>query len=424
MENSSRRRPSWAHHLSRMALALGATLALGVTPLATASTSTTTVRIGLIGPFTGGSADFGNSMRNGVELALAEINALGGYVGRQIELVVRDDQGDPERARRMSEQLIDEGVIAAIGFCNTGNALKSMDLYQKARVPLIVPCATGTPITTTYPAAQSYIFRTSARDSLQVPFVVNEAVHRGWTKIAVLADNTGYGEAGLKDLTRAMEAHKLKPVYVGRFDIGVKDMTDAVRQARDAGAQALFTLAVGPENAVIGRAREALGWKVSQIGPWGLTFPSYIQSAKSAAEGTLMAMTFVAEPTNERRSSFLSNYRRHHKTDQIPVPIAAAQAYDALYLLTYAMLTIKQPGFDGAALKRALETNDRPYYGVVATYKNAFSSSDHDAMTENMLYLGTVRNGVVTFAYPEDAKRNYSVQRKLTAQAPQPAPGR
>ena len=114
--------------------------------------------------------------------------------------------------------------------------------------------------------------------------------------MAVLADSTSYGNAGLEDFTKALAAHKLKPAHVGRFDIGVKDMTDAVKAARDSNAQVLFTTTVGPENAVIARAREALGWKVAQVGPWGLTFPTYIDAAKSAAEGTLMAMTFVAEP--------------------------------------------------------------------------------------------------------------------------------
>ena len=377
------------------------------------------IKIGLIGPFTGGSADFGNSMRNGVELAVSEINALGGYVGRKFELVVRDDKANPELARQMSEELVKEGVLATIGFCNSGNAVKSLDIYQKARVPLIVPCATSTPITSTIPAAESYIFRTSARDSLQVPFVVNEVVRRGWTRVAVLANSTGYGNAGLEDFTKALAAHKLKPAHVGRFDIGVKDMTDAVKAARDSNAQVLFTITVGPENAVIARAREALGWKVAQVGPWGLTFPTYIDAAKSAAEGTLMAMTFVAEPSNERRATFLSNYRRHHKTDRIAVPIAAAQAYDSTYLLAHALMSIKDRSkLDGPAIKHALENNDRPYYGVVATYKNAFSSTDHDAMTENMLYLGTVRNGAVTFANPDDAKRNLIVQRKVSAAPP------
>lgn len=237
--------------------------------------------------------------------------------------------------------------------------------------------------------------------------------------MAVLADSTGYGNAGLEDFTKALAAHKLKPAHVGRFDIGVKDMTDAVKAARDSNAQVLFTITVGPENAVIARAREALGWKVAQVGPWGLTFPTYIDAAKSAAEGTLMAMTFVAEPSNERRATFLSNYRRHHKTDRIAVPIAAAQAYDSTYLLAHALMSIKDRSkLDGPAIKHALENNDRPYYGVVATYKNAFSSTDHDAMTENMLYLGTVRNGVVTFANPDDAKCNLIVQRKVSAAPP------
>ena len=398
---------------------LAAALASFVLSPTAAAQADSQIKIGLIGPFTGGSADFGNSMRNGVELAVSEINALGGYVGRKFELVVRDDKANPELARQMSEELVKEGVLATIGFCNSGNAVKSLDIYQKARVPLIVPCATSTPITSTIPAAESYIFRTSARDSLQVPFVVNEVVRRGWTRVAVLADSTGYGNAGLEDFTKALAAHKLKPAHVGRFDIGVKDMTDAVKAARDSNAQVLFTITVGPENAVIARAREALGWKVAQVGPWGLTFPTYIDAAKSAAEGTLMAMTFVAEPSNERRATFLSNYRRHHKTDRIAVPIAAAQAYDSTYLLAHALMSIKDRSkLDGPAIKHALENNDRPYYGVVATYKNAFSSNDHDAMTENMLYLGTVRNGVVTFANPDDAKRNLIVQRKVSAAPP------
>lgn len=398
---------------------LAAALASFVLAPTAAAQADSQIKIGLIGPFTGGSADFGNSMRNGVELAVSEINALGGYVGRKFELVVRDDKANPELARQMSEELVKEGVLATIGFCNSGNAVKSLDIYQKARVPLIVPCATSTPITSTIPAAESYIFRTSARDSLQVPFVVNEVVRRGWTRVAVLADSTGYGNAGLEDFTKALAAHKLKPAHVGGFDIGVKDMTDAVKAARDSNAQVLFTITVGPENAVIARAREALGWKVAQVGPWGLTFPTYIDAAKSAAEGTLMAMTFVAEPSNERRATFLSNYRRHHKTDRIAVPIAAAQAYDSTYLLAHALMSIKDRSkLDGPAIKHALENNDRPYYGVVATYKNAFSSTDHDAMTENMLYLGTVRNGVVTFANPDDAKRNLIVQRKVSAAPP------
>lgn len=195
-------------------------------------------------------------MRNGVELAVSEINALGGYVGASSNWWCATTRPTPN-SRQMSEELVKEGVLATIGFCNSGNAVKSLDIYQKARVPLIVPCATGTPITSTIPAAESYVFRTSAR-SLQVPFVVNEVVRRGWTRVAVLADSTGYGNAGLEDFTKALAAHNSTRA-AGRFDIGVKDMTDAVKAARDSSTlQVLFTITVGPENAVIARTREAL----------------------------------------------------------------------------------------------------------------------------------------------------------------------
>ncbi|MFM2112993.1 MAG: hypothetical protein RLZZ271_1653, partial [Pseudomonadota bacterium] len=121
-----------------------------------------TLKIGVIGPFSGPSADFGVPMLNGIRLAADEINAIGGYLGRKLELVVKDDQANPELGLRMSQELAKEGVIAVLGFCNTGVALKSLAVYQEAQIPLIVPCSTGSPITRQYLPEKSYIFRTSA----------------------------------------------------------------------------------------------------------------------------------------------------------------------------------------------------------------------------------------------------------------------
>ena len=146
--------------------------------------ATKPLRVGLIGPFTGASADFGVPMLHGAQLAVDEINAVGGYLGRPLELVIRDDTAEPAVGLQRSQEVLKEGVVATIGFCNTGVAMKALDLYQAARSPLIVPCATGTPITTKYPAAESYIFRTSARDAIQAPFVVEDIVKRAKAKIS------------------------------------------------------------------------------------------------------------------------------------------------------------------------------------------------------------------------------------------------
>ena len=379
---------------------------------ATAFAQKTTLRVGVVGPFTGPSADFGTPMLNGLKLAVDEINAVGGYLGRPLELVIKDDKANPDEGLKVSKELLAEQVEAVIGFCNTGVAAKSLDVFQTAKLPLIIPCATGSPLTAKFPGAESYIFRTSARDAIQAPFVVDDIVKRGWTKVAIFADTTGYGEGGLKDVEKALNAKKLKPVFVARFATGVKDLSTELRAARDAGAEVVFSYTVGPENAVIANGRKALGWKVPQVGAWPLSFPFFIDGAKENADGALMAQTFIAEPSNERRAAFLSAYARKYQSKRISVPMAAAQAYDTVYILMYSLFGIKDGNVNGPALKTALENMARTYYGVVATYEKPFSLNDKDSISQNMLVMGMVKNGAVTFAYPEDAKRNLFVQRK------------
>ena len=324
---------------------------------------------------------------------------------------MRDDKGNPDAGLAASQDLVKQGVVGTIGFCNTGVAAKSLDVYQNAQSPLIIPCATGTPLTAKYPPAQSYIFRTSARDIIQAPFVVDDIVKRGWTRVAIFADTTGYGEAGLKDVQDALSARKLQAVHVTRFPLGVTDLRKELQAAREAGANVIFSYTVGPEEAVIANSRKDIGWKVPLVGAWPLSFPFFMDGAKDAAEGALMAQTFIAEPSNERRASFLTNFKRKHG-ERMAVPMAAAQGYDATYLLTYALFGIRDGKLDGPAVKNALENIKRVYYGVVATYERPFTPEDKDAITENMLVMGKVHNGAITFAYPEDAKRNLIVQRK------------
>ncbi len=370
------------------------------------------LRLGVIGPFSGPSSDFGVPMLRGVQLAVDEINAVGGFLGRPIELVVRDDQATPAVGLSQSRALAEAKVFATIGFCNTGVAMASLEVFQQARIPLIVPCAAGSPVTARFPPRESYVFRTSARDSLQADFVVADLVRRGWTRVAVFADSTPYGESGLADVRKALAQRKLEPVYVARFPLGVTDLSEPLRAAKAIGANVIFTYTVGKENAAIALGRQALRWNVPLVGGWPLSFPFFIEGGRDAAEGALMAQTFIAEPSNERRAAFLSAYARKYSVRRIPVPMAAAQAYDATYILLHALFGLGDGEVDGPRLKTALENLPRTYYGVVATYERPFSPDDKDAITAPMLVIGQVRKGAVTFAYPDDARRNLFVQRK------------
>lgn len=401
--------------LSSLVLALATALSVVVPSAmaqAPAAPAAQPIRLGLILPLTGGSADMGNSARVGAQVAVEEINAVGGYLGRKLELVIRDDQANPDAGLAHAEELVlKEKVTATLGFCNTGVAMKALDVFQNNQHLLIVTCATGTAITAKYPAAESFIFRTSARDQLQSKFLVDDIVKRGLKKVALLVDTTGYGDGGLRDLEAALKAEGLTPHIVVRFKVGVKSLTEEMKQLKDSGADALIGWTVGPEQGVISAARAAAGWNVPQYGPWGLAHGSAFEVSKGAVEGALMVQTVLPNPFMERNSAFLRGYARFSKERPIGSMMSAAQTYDSVHLLLRAMF-VARGDLSGKGLKNGLENLREPYRGVVTTYDKPFSNTDHDAISANMLWLGTWRGGERTYAYKDDASRATVIRRK------------
>ena len=201
------------------------------------------------------------------------------------------------------------GVVATLGYCNTGVAAKSLEVFQNAKLPLIIPCATGTPLTAQYPAASSYIFRTAPRRH-PGPYVVNDLGATGLDPCGHLCRHHRLWRCRKPQRTsrRPLASHSLKPVHVARFPLGVKDLQSELRAAGCRCGRG-FQLHRGCENATIANGRKALKWNVPQVGAWPLSFP-FINGAKDAAEGAMMAQTFIAEPSNERRASFLTAYKR------------------------------------------------------------------------------------------------------------------
>jgi len=328
------------------------------------------VRIGFICPLTGGSQDFGNSARMGAELAAKEMNEVGGYLGRNIELVIRDDKANPDEGRKVAENLVlKEKVDFTISFCNTGVAMKSLSVFQDNKHLLLVPVA---------------------------------------------ADKTDYGEGGFNDVLKFLADRQLKPVYTARFDLGVKSLAQEVADARAAGADVIVGYSVGPEMAVLAQARTQSKFTGPLYGPWPLSFRTVADNAGSAAAGAIMVQTIIQDLSNERRSSFIARLRRHSGQQAIGSLMAAAQSYDAVQLMLRVMFQTRGDTL-GAALKAALENLERPYSGVVTTHDKPFSATDHDAFTRNMIWLGVWRKGEIQFQYPEDAKHASIIRRKQPA---------
>ncbi|HJV88587.1 MAG TPA: ABC transporter substrate-binding protein [Noviherbaspirillum sp.] len=359
------------------------------------------IKIGVSGPFTGGSSPMGVSMRDGVKLAVTEINKNGGVLGRQIQLVERDDEAKNERGVQVAQELINkEKVVATVGFINTGVSLASQRFYQEAKIPVMNNVATGSLVTHQFDdQPENYIFRNAAHDTIQSAMIVDEAIgKRKLAKVAILADSTNYGQLGREDLEKALNKKGIKPVAVEKFNIKDVDMTAQLLKAKAAGAQAILTYGIGPELAQIANGMEKLSWKVPMIGSWTLSMGNFIDNAGKNGEGALMPQTFIQEANTPKRKAFIDAYVATYKPagGRIPSPVSAAQGYDSVYLLAAA---IKQAGStEGPKVRAALENLQAKVDGVVTTYDKPFTKADHEAVKMGMPVMGMVKAGHVVHA--------------------------
>jgi len=371
------------------------------------------IKIGLQGPLTGGSSPMGVSMRDGAKLAVAEINAKGGLLGRKIEMIERDDEAKNERGVQIAQELINkEKVAASVGYINSGVSLASQRFYQEAKIPVMNNVATATTITKQFAdQPENYVFRNSANDTIQSTMIVEELVgHKKLTKVAILADSTNYGQLGREDLEKALKAKGITAVAVEKYNIKDVDMTPQLLKAKEAGAQVVITYGIGPELAQIANGMIKLGWKVPMMGSWTLSMGNFIDNAGKNADGALMPQTFIQEPNTPKRKSFIEAYQKAYKVTRISSPVSAAQGYDSIYLLAAA---IKQAGStEGPKVLAALEDLKAPVEGVVTTYNHPFSKTDHEAITINMPVIGKVQDGHVVYAYDEDKKKGGDVRTK------------
>lgn len=401
--------------LRSMVAALAAGVAVFGLAFSGAAYAADPIKIGLTGPFTGGSSSMGVSMRDGVKLAVEEVNKAGGVLGRPLQLIERDDEAKNEVGVQIAQELINkEGVVATLGYINTGVALASQRFYQEAEIPVINNVATGTLISKQFVPPDNknnYIFRTSANDAIQSAMIADEAVKRqGFKKPAILADSTNYGQLGRADLVKALATMGVKPVAEEKFNIGDTDMTAQLLRAKEAGADVILTYAIGPELAQIANGMAKLGWKVPMIGSWTLSMANFIDTAGANGNGAMMPQTFIQLPDTPKRKAFIEAYQAAYKIDRMPSPVSAAQGYDSVLLLAAA---IKQAGStDGRKVRDALENLNTKVEGVVTVYDKPFSATDHEAITANIPVFGLVKDGRVVAAHPEDIAGDKAVRVK------------
>jgi branched-chain amino acid transport system substrate-binding protein len=379
-----------------------------------------TVKIALTGPYSGGSAPMGISTRDGSKLAIAELNAAGGIqVGDRklkIEFIERDDEAKNERGALIAQELAAmPDLSGVIGSVNTGVVMAGDKHLQEAGITKIICPAAGSKSMTQWATPdgpkQLSIFRFAAHDGIQASMVVEEAIQRGFKKVAIFADATNYGASGRDDMLDQIkkQGNKLEVVTTEKWAIGDKDMTAQLLKAKALGAQAILIWGIGPELAAIANGQAKLGYKVPLIGGWPLSMSNFIDNAGPNGNGALMPQTFIEEPINARAKGFIEAYHRAYGVTRIPSPVSAAQGYDAVLIFAAA---VKQAGStDSRKIRDALETLKEPVEGVIATWRNPYAKWDpadvttHEAFRREQTVMGMVKDGRVVFANQADRAR-------------------
>jgi branched-chain amino acid transport system substrate-binding protein len=354
------------------------------------------IKVGVYGPFTGGSAPMGVSMRNGVQIAIDEINAGGGILGKKVVMIDRDDEAKNERGGQIMQEFLDkENVAAVLGPINTGVADASSQYANQKKVPQIINVSAGAKVNELFKNnPENYVFRIAANDDIQSKVIVNEALKRGFKKPALLCDDTNYGQNGREKMEQALAAANVKPVYIGKFKIKDTDMSAQLQEAKAAKADVILAYGIGPELAAVSNSMVRLGWKVEMIGSWTLSMSNYITNAGKNGDGTKMPQTFIeAAASTDKQKKFIENYKTKFHESPITSAVSAAQGYDSMYLLKMA---IAQAGsLDGKKIKEALENLNGTYEGITGTYTKPFSTTDHEAVKEANVMLGMVKDGIV-----------------------------
>lgn len=312
-----------------------------------------TIKIGGIFPLSGGVAVYGIECRNGVEMAISEINAAGGVDGKMLELIAEDDEGNPEKTVNAYKKLTTKnGVKIIVGSLTSGCTAAITSLAQAQKVLMLAPAATMTSITD----AGDYVFRACFIDPFQGTVGGKFAAENlGKTKAAILYDVTNDYSIGLTENFKiAFENNGGKVIAQESYSAGDMDFNAQLTKIKNANPDVVYLPDYYATVSLIAKQLRAQGITAPIVGAdgWG----GIVDNAGDEVLNGYYSDHYAADSTDEKVVKFVSSYKDTYKS--VPVSFAAL-GYDCVYMLKDAL--IKQGTDASVELKDALMNTDGSY---------------------------------------------------------------
>lgn len=305
------------------------------------------ILIGCATSLTGEKALTGEYMKNALELAVENLNANGGLLGKQVKIIYEDDQGTDSGAVNAYNKLSTSGAVAVIGNLYSTLNLAISSEVEKAKIPTIV---TGSSVAIGK-LGNPYMFQARASDAVAVEAIVNYAVEElGFTKIAIIHDSDSYGQGAREAALATLEKLNIEPVVITTYNTGDKDFTAHIAKIQESDAEVILGFSLQTEAGLIMKQLDVVGNTLPVIGSTSYASAIAIDLAGEAANGVFSVVDYVPTTPLEVGQEFAAAYKEKYDLES---DWSGASAYDSFRLFVEA---IQNAGTtDSDAICKALE---------------------------------------------------------------------
>ncbi|HEY8244825.1 MAG TPA: ABC transporter substrate-binding protein [Casimicrobiaceae bacterium] len=301
--------------------------------------------VGLV-ELSGTGATSGTNFDNGVKLAVKEINAAGGILGRQVSYTSSDTQSNPGVAKALAQKAVDDGAYVVMGPVFSGSILVSMDETRRAEVPNF----TGGEAAAITQKGNPYIFRTSFTQTTAMPkvarYIKSDLKAR---TVDIMWVNNDFGKGGRDMIIKSLEAEGIKVGADISTDPGQVDFSSAVLKAKQSNGDALFVYTNEEESARALRELRKQGYAKPVVGETVLTSQKVIELAGEAANGAVAHVGLTADAPLPGIKKFDTDFQREYKTRS---DHNGLKGYSGMYIVK--AITEKIGKVDGKAFAAAM----------------------------------------------------------------------
>lgn len=339
------------------------------------------------------SSTSAQAVRNGAQVAVNEINAAGGLLGRKLEIIERDNRAVPARSlNNLRELAADSDVVAVLCARYSPVVVELLPEIHRLKMVFLDPWAAANSITDN-DYSPSYVFRLSLKDSWALQVMMRHSLKSGARKVGLLLPNTEWGRSSLKsaEITASKDTHQ-EIVDVQWYNWGDPSMIERYQALRKAGAESVIFVANDREAAILVKevAKLPKEQRLPLVAHWGLTGGQFFEQAGPALSAVDLSVvqtySFIGK-TDEAAIRVLKGLKSVTGNDdprKVVSQVGVAHAYDLVQLLARAIKQAKST--DRVLVRNALEKLG-PYQGLLGQIDKPFTPKRHDALTISNVYM-------------------------------------